>query len=134
MLDTSVLVAAADRRDAAHRACADLIAGWAGPLFVPVLVAGEAAWMIERRAGLMAEYRFIAELAAGSLTVGAIEPGDWLRIGELVERYGDLRLGTVDASIVSLAERLGITTIATLDHRHFSVVRPAHTDRFTLMP
>jgi hypothetical protein len=40
----------------------------------------------------------------------------------------------VDASVIVLAERLGETRIATLDHRHFSAVRPAHTDGFDLVP
>ena len=31
-------------------------------------------------------------------------------------------LGTTDASIVAIAERLGVTQIATLDHRHFGAV------------
>lgn len=43
-------------------------------------------------------------------------------------------LGTVDASVVAVAERLGITTIATLIHRGFAVVRPAHTTAFELLP
>jgi uncharacterized protein len=60
--------------------------------------------------------------------------GDWLRIAELVSRYRDLPLGTVDASVVAAAERLGITEIATLDRRHFSIVRPVHTGSFELLP
>ena len=42
---------------------------------------------------------------------------------ELVETYEDLGLGTVDASVIAVAERLGATIIATLDRRYFSVVR-----------
>jgi uncharacterized protein len=63
-----------------------------------------------------------------------VPPGDWLRIAELVATYGDLPLGTVDASVVAAAERLDITDIATVDRRHFGVVRPGHTDAFTLLP
>jgi hypothetical protein len=59
---------------------------------------------------------------------------DWLRIAELVARYRDLPLGTVDASVVSAAERLGITEIAAIDRRHFTVVRPDHVGAFTLLP
>jgi uncharacterized protein len=59
---------------------------------------------------------------------------DWLRIAELVARYRDLPLGTVDASVVTTAERLGVTEIATVDRRHFTVVRPEHVDSFTLVP
>jgi hypothetical protein len=35
---------------------------------------------------------------------------------------------------VTLAERLHITTVATLDRRHFTVVRPSHTDYFDILP
>lgn len=63
-----------------------------------------------------------------------VSPRDWLRISELVWRYCDLPLGTVDASIVAAAERLGVSALATLDRRHFTVVQPAHVPAFTLVP
>jgi predicted nucleic acid-binding protein len=46
----------------------------------------------------------------------------------------DLPLGTVDASIVAAAERLRVIEIATVDRRHFSVVRPNHAPAFELVP
>ncbi|MFC6074290.1 hypothetical protein [Microbispora bryophytorum] len=52
----------------------------------------------------------------------------------LVETYASLPLGAVDASVVAVAERLGITEVATLDRRHFTVVRPQHTGAFMLLP
>jgi len=94
----------------------------------------EVAYLIGARLGGDAEVRFLGDLASGDLGVEPVAAGDWLRIAELVHRYRDLPLGTVDASVVAAAERLGETTIATLDHRHFSVVRPRHTDHFTLLP
>jgi hypothetical protein len=57
-----------------------------------------------------------------------------VRIGELVWSYRDLPLGTVDASVVAAAERLGITQVATLDRRHFGVVRPSHAPVFEFLP
>jgi hypothetical protein len=51
-----------------------------------------------------------------------------------MEQYLDLPLGIVDASIVALAERHRVTEIATLDRRHFTVVRPRHAPSFTLLP
>lgn len=56
------------------------------------------------------------------------------RMAELVEKYADFPLGLVDASVIAVAERLGADEIATLDRRHFSVVRPAHLQAFTLLP
>ena len=73
-------------------------------------------------------------VAAGELTVEQLHPADVERTADLVGRYRDLPLGTVDASIVAAAERLGVTTIATLDRRHFSVVRPTHVEAFELVP
>jgi len=43
-------------------------------------------------------------------------------------------LGLVDASVVAVAERLGVTSIATLNARDFHVVRPRHAEAFTLLP
>ncbi len=59
---------------------------------------------------------------------------DWARMAELVWKYRDLPLGSVDASVIVAAERLGETVIATLDRRHFSVVRPAHVQAFEILP
>ncbi|HET8680754.1 MAG TPA: PIN domain-containing protein [Micromonosporaceae bacterium] len=52
-----------------------------------------------------------------------VHPTDWLRIADLVERYADLPLGAVDASVVACAERLGVDEIATVDRRHFTIVK-----------
>lgn len=68
--------------------------------------------------------KFLGDLASGNLIPEPAASSDWLRIAELVARYSDLPLGTVDASVVATAERLAITEVATLDRRHFTVVRP----------
>ena len=86
------------------------------------------------RLGAEAEVRFLGDLATGNLISEPVVVGDWLRIAELVGRYRDLPLGTVDASVVAAAERLHVTQIATLARRHFTVVRPAHTPAFELLP
>ena len=59
---------------------------------------------------------------------------DLSRVAALVERYADFPLGTVDASVVAVAERLKATEVFTLDVRHFAAVRPAHVPAFTLLP
>ena len=51
-----------------------------------------------------------------------------------MNRYESLPSGTTDASVVAIAERLGLTDVATLDRRHFTVVRPKHVDALTLLP
>jgi predicted nucleic acid-binding protein len=101
---------------------------------VPTLVITEVAYLVATRLGTGAQIRFLGDLAAGSFLVEPVVPADWLRIPELVGRYRDLPLGTVDASVIATADRLGIIEVATVDHRHFSVVRPSHTEAFALLP
>jgi predicted nucleic acid-binding protein len=69
-----------------------------------------------------------------ALTVVDLELTDYERMAELVETYADFPLGTTDAAVVAVAERLRITEIATFDRRHFHAVRPRHTDGFQLLP
>ena len=94
----------------------------------------EVAYLIATRLGTDPEVRFLGDLASGAFSVEPVHPADWLRIAELVSRYRGLPLGTVDASVIAAAERLGITTVATLDRRHFGVVRPQHTPAFSILP
>ncbi len=101
---------------------------------MPALVITEVAYLLATRLGATAEVRFLGDLAAGSLTAVNVEPSDWLRMGQLVARYADLGLGTVDASVIATAERLRIGTIATFDRRHFGVVRPGHVTAFDIVP
>lgn len=105
-----------------------------GPLIVPVLVVTEVTYLLATRLGVEPEVRFLGDLAAGSFSIEPVAAGDWLRIAELVAAYHDLPLGTVDASVVASAERLGITDVATVDRRHFGIVRPRHVDALTLLP
>jgi uncharacterized protein len=43
-------------------------------------------------------------------------------------------LGVVDASVLVLVERLRESKLATLDHRHFAILRPAHVEGLKLLP
>lgn len=46
---------------------------------------------------------------------------------ELEREHSQLDLGLVDAAVLALCERLAETTVATLDRRDFSAVRPSAT-------
>jgi predicted nucleic acid-binding protein len=55
-------------------------------------------------------------------------------MAELMRKYPKLDLDGADASIVALAERLDLDTVATIDHRDFATIRPAHCPAFLLLP
>lgn len=98
----------------------------------PTLVIAEATYFIGRRLGSTAESKFLSGMADLAVEPPTID--DFKRMGELVKEYANIPLGGTDASIVALAERLNITTIITLDRRHFSAIRPDHCDGFALLP
>jgi uncharacterized protein len=134
VVDAGPLVAAAAKRDRHHERCVELLANAQRPLIVPVLVVTEVAYFLADRLGPEAERAFAESFRRGELVAEPVEPSDWSRITELLDRYDDLPLGIVDASVVAVCERLGETTLATLDRRHFGTVRPRHAPALTLLP
>lgn len=134
VVDAGPLYAVAATEDKWHRQCVELLSTAPRPLLVPVLVLTEVSYLLADRIGPHAELAFAQSVAAGELVVDPIPESDWDRIAELMQRYLDLPLGLVDASVVATAERHGVDTIATLDRRHFGTVRPRHVAGFTLVP
>ena len=134
LADTGALYALAERADAWH---ARIVAWWtaaARDIAVPVTVVPEVTYLLSRRLGASAEEAFVRALAHGELRVESLVDADWSRAADLMVAYADLPLGFVDASIVAMAERLGVTSILTTDRRHFGVVRPRHAESLTLVP
>lgn len=134
VVDAGPLYAAAARRDKHHERCIELLSRSKRPLLVPAFVVTEVSYLLSDRIGPHAELAFARSVAAGELVVEPVLDSEWGRITELMERYLDLQLGLVDASVVALAERHELDTIVTLDHRHFGTVRPRHVSGFTLVP
>ena len=135
VFDTGPIVAALDRAVRYHDACAELIAATPGVLLLPVPVLVEAAQLAHKRLGVAAEAALTESIARQQqFTITCPTEEELARAAVLMRQYEDLRLGLVDATVIALAERLGATQIATLDRRHFSVVRPQHVVAFTLLP
>lgn len=134
IVDAGPLYASAAAKDKNHAVCDELLDEAPGPLVVPHLIVAEVAYLLATRIGPHAEVAFAQSIAAGELTVEPVLDTEWNRIAELMEQYADLPLGMADASVIALAERHNAREIATLDRRHFSVVRPRHIESFTLLP
>jgi predicted nucleic acid-binding protein len=132
--DTGPLVAAANRRDTFHQDSLDLLETYPGPVLVPSLVVAEVGYLTRTQVGPEAEAMFLDSIADNTLEIVELTKVDWLRTRELVRQYLDMKLGTVDAAVIAIAERLKVTTVATLNARHFRAVRPAHVEAFRLLP
>jgi hypothetical protein len=78
--------------------------------------------------------RLLASVGDRSVAVVDLDEEEYQRVRVLLRTYADVGLEFVDAAVVAVAERLEEDTIATLDSKHFSVVRPLHVPAFTLVP
>ena len=132
LVDTGVVYALADRRDAWHARVRRYLGEHPDTLLAPVTILAEVTYLLRERIGPDAELAFIRSIAKGEMAIEPLQRQDVSRSQALMETYEEL--GFVDTTVVAVAERLKIASIATTDRRHFSAVRPAHRDRFLLVP
>lgn len=132
LLDTGILYALADEDDDWHERARRLLQDRPDVLLVPSTVLPEAAYLIRLRLGPPAELAFVRSVVAGELSIQHLSSKDFERIAAVMVRYPDI--GFVDASVVAIAERLRLHTIATTDRRHFGKIRPVHAKAFDLLP
>lgn len=134
ILDTSPLLAALDAADPDHGRCAKLIADSREDLVIPALVLSELDYWCHERLSADAWIAFLEDVLNGAYRVENPTHGDLARSHELQRTYADLRVGVVDASVLAVVERLREPKLATLDHRHFGVMRPRHVEALELLP
>ncbi|MGQ0631895.1 MAG: PIN domain-containing protein [Sporichthyaceae bacterium] len=134
IVDTSALFAFFDDRDPDHGAVSAAITAATEPLVVSPYIVAELDYLILSRRGVPAEVAALRELAGGAWDLAAFGPADIAKAIEVSERYSDHKIGVADASTVVLAAHHRTRTIATLDRRHFKVLRPLNGGRFTLLP
>ena len=132
VVDTGPLYAAVDIDDVDHARSVAALGQADLRLVIPALVVAETTFLVGSRLGARIEAQFLRSLR--DVDVEAPNPDDWVRIGELVERYADFPLGGTDASVIALAERLEAEVVFTLDRRHFAAVRPKHVKSLRLLP
>jgi hypothetical protein len=133
VVDTGPLYAFIDVSDPDHLRCVPVLTT-REQVVVPAPVVVELDWLLESRGIGHAFPLFLDDVDAGRFAVEELVALDYRRAGELCSEYSDFPLGFVDAAVLAVVERLGETKLATLDHRHFTAVRPRHTDALRLLP
>lgn len=93
LIDTGVLLAAADDTDPAHPACVDLVETTSDTLVTTAMVVAETGYLIDRQLGPAAEAGFYRSIANGDILVETLTARDYQRIAELIETYADFPLG-----------------------------------------
>lgn len=134
VLDTGPLYASLDRHDTYHEACRRLLLAAHEPLLIPEPVLVEVDYWVQTRlhAGLFVA--LLDDILAGAYEVVPLVAEDFRRVRELCDRYADADIGFVDAAVFAIVERLAEPKLATLDHRHFGMMRPRHVDALELLP
>jgi len=134
ILDTSFLFALADLSDRNHERVLTVARTLTDPLILPIPVLPEVCYLIASRLGHAAMRRFVQELTTSNTILESITMVDLQRVSEILNQYADSRLDFVDATLVTIAERQGITRILTLDRRDYSIIRPRHCPYFEILP
>ena len=119
LLDTGPLVAYLDAADPGHNEVIACVEGFAGQLATTGAVITEAMHFVSTR---KEGPRLLAELVATSRTevYDLCRPPELHEAARLMEKYSDTPMDFADATLVLLAEALGIHDVLTLDRRGFS--------------
>lgn len=134
ILDTGPLYASLDRSDDDHARCRHLIETATEALLIPAPVLVELDYLIHRSLHPGVLVALLDDIADGAYEIVDLAPLDYRRTRELCDRYADSDIGFVDAAVLAIVERLDEPKLATLDHRHFQVLRPRHVDALQLLP
>ena len=134
VVDTGPLYAAYDSSDNDHARCREFLASSTEELILPAPVIVEFDWLCSSRKVYRASLILLDDILAGAYTVVALTAEDHARCRELIERYADADIGLVDAAVLAVVERLKEPKLATLDTKHFSILRPRHVKALHLLP
>ena len=133
LVDTGAVVALVNRADRHHAAAVEWFHHFRGQLLTTEAVITETAYVLvaspaHQRAALV---WFERARAAGLLKVEPV--ADYAALARIIAQYASLPCDYADASLIALAERSGVTTIATIDQRDFSVYRLRGRRRFRIL-
>ncbi|MGB3894153.1 MAG: PIN domain-containing protein [Mycolicibacter sinensis] len=134
IVDTSALLAYFDSAEPDHAAVSRAIHDADEELVVSPYVIAELDYLVATRVGVDAELAALRELSGGAWELAGFAAADVDQAAAVIGKYRDQNIGIADASNVVLAKRYQMRTIATLDRRHFGVLRPLDGGRFTVVP
>ncbi|MCX6359677.1 MAG: PIN domain-containing protein [Armatimonadetes bacterium] len=133
LTDTGPFVAIMDRGDPHHARCAEALRALTPPLVTTLPVLTEAMHLLGRRQGWRAQQALAGLVRSGKVEVVTLVQPELLRAFDLMDRYQDTPMSFADASLVALAEHLGLRQVFTLDSG-FCVFRFHGRGAFHLVP
>jgi uncharacterized protein len=134
LLDTSAVLAAADRADLNHDAAVAWFRRADEPLLLGALTLGELDVLLQRELGTNASLSVVEAIGSGVIRLVCPSVEDLGRAVDLLREAGEHRPRLADAVLVAMAERLGVRRVATFDRRPLAVFRPRHVRALDLEP
>jgi predicted nucleic acid-binding protein len=134
VLDTGVLYGALDTSDHDHPACRDLLEDANEILVIPSFVLVELDYWVRKFAPPDVWLAFCEDIAGGAYSVFSPDSSHLVQMGKLQVKYSSLPLDVTDACVFVTCEALGEQKVATLDHRHFSILRTERGEALGLLP
>ena len=134
IIDTGPIVALLNASDDLHVPCSAPIKTVTEPLIIPAPVIVEVDYWNHQYLGPIASAGFLRDIVEGAFVVENLNDDDLKRVAELCTQYADSGLGFVDAAVLAVVERLKEPKLATIDHRHFHMLRPRHVAALELLP
>ena len=132
LVDAGPLVALADASDAHHEACLGTLGRITEPMGTVWPALTEAVYLVQKWP--RAQMEILDLVQSGALRVLPLGREDMARMRALMTKYRDLPMDLADAALVRAAERERISTVFTVDRRHFSLYRPLGIGRFRIVP
>lgn len=133
-LDSSAVLAAADRADLNHAAALAWFERADEPLLLGALTLGELDVLLQRELGSAASLAVVRSITGGAIRLVTPTEADLTRAAALIDAAPEHHPRLADALMVAAAERLGVHRIATFDRRPIAVFRPRHVRAFDLEP
>ena len=131
-MDTGPFIAYVNRRDPAHAAVTRRLDDFTGHLVTTGAVVTEVMHFVS---GVPGGPLAFAELliASGTQIAETSDPKMMLVAADLMASYADTPMDFADATLVQLADAVGVIDILTLDRRGFSTYRTAKGKAFRLV-
>jgi hypothetical protein len=132
LVDAGPLVAILSRRDRHHRSCVEVLKEIRRPLLSTWMPVTEAMYLLDF--SIAAQGALLEMIERGTLQILDLVREDLAAMHKLMRKYRDQPMDFADASLVQVADRLGLTEIFTLDRRDFDVYRLGKNRAFEILP
>ena len=132
--DTGAVYALMDEDDSWHSEVKRVFVEEKLELIFPSTIIPEICYLANKYLSLKAEIKFLKSVIGGEIKVEDVNIKDFRTALNYMEKYEDINIGFVDASIIAVAERLGIFNLFTTDRRHFSQIKTYKGKPFALLP